>query len=219
VPSPVPYRTLRELVQNALLEDILHHRFQPGQRLIEGDLATLYGVSRAPVREAVRALEEQGLLRSVSNKGIVVSHLSPGEIREVYEIRGELEPLATRLAVPRLDDRRLDELERLLRRMDDVLDEPKEWLALNNTFHLMLYQPSGRHRLCGLIAELTNVVELYIRLFLNEPGMLPGIHREHYEILASARRRDAEECADLVRRHLEDSAETIASLAEKAGEA
>jgi DNA-binding GntR family transcriptional regulator len=210
--SPIRYRTLREAVQNALMEDILRNRFQPGQRLLEGDLAATYGVSRAPIREAVRALEQQGLLRSVSNKGVMVSRLSPDEIREVYEVRIELEPLAARLAAPVVEESTLTQLRALLATMDTAIEDPKTWLSLNNDFHMVLYMASRRERLCKMIGEMTNVVEPYIRLFLNVPGMLRETHRDHHVILAAAERRDGQECALLVRQHLEGASELIVRL-------
>jgi DNA-binding GntR family transcriptional regulator len=210
--SRIRYRTLREAVQNALMEDILRNRYQPGQRLMEGDLAATYGVSRAPIREAVRALEQQGLLRSISNKGVMVSHLSSDEIREVYEVRIELEPLAARLAASMVEQGTLTRLRDLLASMDSAIDNPETWLSLNNEFHMVLYGASRRERLCRMIGELTNVVEPYIRLFLNVPGMLRETHEDHRLILAAAERHKSQECAMVVRQHLEGSSELIVRL-------
>lgn len=209
----IPFRTLRESVQSALREDILSNRFRPGQRLTEGELAIAYGVSRAPIREAVRALEEQGLLRAESNKGVVVTRLSPAELREVYEMRIALEPLAAGLAVPRLDDRTRDELHRQLEEMDATVEEPMLWLSLNNRFHSTLYAPSGRRRLCRLIDELTSMVEPFARIFLTMPGTLRESHNGHHVIVAAADRGDAEGCVVAVRDHLQGSSELIVRLA------
>jgi DNA-binding GntR family transcriptional regulator len=210
--SPLPYRTLRELVQSALMEDILSNRYVPGQRLFEGELAATYGVSRAPVREAVRGLEAQGLVRSVSNKGIVVSRLSPDEIREVYELRCVLEPMAGRLAASQIGEEALHRLHAVIEQMDEALDDPKHWLTLNSTFHVTFYEASERPRLCRIIGELTNVVEPYIRVFLDVPGVLRGSNDAHHLILNAARRHDGAECANVLQRLLEASKELIPAL-------
>ena len=206
------YRTLRELVQRALFEDILHNKYRPGDRLVETELAAAYGVSRAPVREAIRALEEQGLLRSISNKGVVVSRPSPREIREVYEIRFELESMGARLGAPNLTDEHLAQMERLASEMNEVFEEPREWLRLNNEFHLILYRASERMRLCQLIEELIHEVEPYIRLFLDVPGTVSENNADHRLLLAAARRRDGDECAAITRRHLQHASELVAVL-------
>jgi DNA-binding GntR family transcriptional regulator len=211
--SRISYRTLRELVQHALREDILRIRFRPGQRLTEAELAATYGVSRAPIREAVRALEEQGLVRSISNRGIVVSRLSPEEVGEVYEMRAELESLAARFAVPNLDTATLQGLRNLLTKLDVTIDDTKTWLSKHDEFHMTVYRASGRNRLCRQIGELTNVVEPHIRLFLNTPGLLRETHREHHGILAAAEEGDAVGCAELIRKHLRNAGEQIVQLA------
>jgi len=206
------YRTLRELVQRALFEDILHNKYRPGDRLVETQLAAAYGVSRAPVREAIRALEEQGLLRSITNKGVVVSRPTPREIHEVYEIRFELESMGARLGAPNLTDEHLDRMELLASEMTQVFEEPREWLKLNNEFHLTLYRASERTRLCEMISELINVSEPYNRLFLDQPGTVVGNNADHDLLLAAARSRDGEECAAITRRHLQHATEYITVL-------
>jgi DNA-binding GntR family transcriptional regulator len=194
------------------MEDILSNRYIPGQRLFEGELAATYGVSRAPIREAVRGLEAQGLVRSVSNKGIVVSRLSPDEIREVYELRCVLEPMAGRLAGARIGEEALSHLQAVIAEMDQALDDPKRWMVLNSTFHATFYAASERPRLCRIIGDLTNVVEPYIRMFLDEPGVLRGSNDAHHRILDAARRHDGDEVAGILQRLLEASKELIPEL-------
>jgi DNA-binding GntR family transcriptional regulator len=194
------------------MEDIISNRYTPGQRLLESDLAAAYGVSRAPIREAVRGLEAQGLVRSVSNKGILVSRLSPDEIREVYELRCVLEPMAGRLAGSNIGEDGLERLQSVIGEMDRALDDPRQWLAMNSTFHVTFYAASERPRLCRIIGDLTNVVEPYIRMFLDEPGVLRGSNEAHHRILDAARRHDGDECAEILWHLLQASRELIPEL-------
>jgi DNA-binding GntR family transcriptional regulator len=206
------YRTLRELAQEAIFRDIVEGRLQPGQKLVEGELVEMYGIRRSPIREALRALEGQGLVKATSNKSVVVSRLTRRELREIYEIRVELEGLAARLAVPLLGAADLARVEELYDRMDGTIDHPREWLRANNEFHLALYAPGGRPRLHRLIRELMTSVEPYIRSFLDVPGKLLDTHADHGLILAVARSGDAAACEREIQGHLTRAMEITLTL-------
>ena len=207
------YRTLRQIVQEALFEDIMQGRFKPGERLVEAELTELYGVSRGPLREAIRTLEGQGLVKSISNKGVVVTQLTRREVQEIYEIRISLECLATRLAVPNLTEAQLTQIENILNKMTDSTADPKQWLRLNNDYHLALYAAADRPRLCNYLDELMKAVELYVRRFLDLPGKLLDTHADHHLIFETAKKRDVEQCEKYMKMHLESGAKIIISLA------
>jgi DNA-binding GntR family transcriptional regulator len=206
------YRTLRELVQRQIRDEIVYGKFPPGTKLVETELAQLYGVSRGPIREAIRALEGQGLVRSVANKGVVVSTLSPSEIREIYDIRIELEGLAARLGASNISATRLKQMQGSLERMSEVVQNEEQWLSYNNRFHFILYEASGRKRLCVLINDLIHAVDPYIRLFLRLPGKLANTHSDHFALLDAAQRHDSIGCETITREHLRRSADIIVEL-------
>lgn len=206
------YRTLREIAQGAIFRDIVEGVLPPGQKLVEGELVEKYGIGRGPIREALRALEGQGLVNATSNKGVVVARLTRHELQEIYHIRFELEGLGARLAAPQLSDKQLRGLEELHEAMSQSLDEPRSWLELNNTFHLTLYAASGHKRLYGLIRDLMTSVEPYIRSFLDVPGKLLDTHSEHERILEAARSRDGKRCEQETQAHLARAAEIILTL-------
>jgi DNA-binding GntR family transcriptional regulator len=150
------YRTLREIVQQQLEHDILTARFLPGEKLVEAQLSQLYAVSRAPIREALRALEERGLVRFEANRGAVVISLSALDLREIYDMRVELEGLAAQFGAEAIGDQDLKRMRSLLGQMDRSVLSPSDWIMLNNEFHMTLYRASRRSRLCRSILELMN---------------------------------------------------------------
>lgn len=208
------YRTLRELVQEALLRDIVRGNLKPGQRVVEAELEERYGVSRGPIREALRALEGQGLIQSRSNKGVFIASLSRAEIQEIYELRIELEGLAARFAATMSLTEQLAKMETLQEEMSKHIDDPHEWLTLNNEFHLTFYRASGRDRLCTYINDLMNAVEPYIHLYLDLPGQLISTHTEHGPLLAAARNGDGALCEEITQAHLRRAAEVIIEMAD-----
>jgi DNA-binding GntR family transcriptional regulator len=205
------YRTLRELAQDAIVADIMAGRLRPGQKLIETDLVTKYGISRGPIREAMRALEGQGLLKATSNRGCVVSSLTRQEIIENYEIRIELEGLAARLATPLLSAADFDQLDSLLCQMNTAA-EPDDWLHLNQAFHLAIYSASRRPQLIAMTRDLMEAVHPYIRLFVSDPGHLRDTHSDHEPLLAALRARNADSAEQITQDHLRRAGAIVARL-------
>lgn len=208
------YWSLRELVQGQLTEDIQGARLRPGQKLVETELAQLYGVSRGPVREAIRALEGQGLVQFVSNRGAVVSSLTPDDVQEIYAIRVELDGLAAHLATPLISDDQTAILGSLVERMDAAQQEgaTKTFVSLNDQFHLRLYCASGRLRLCNLIEDLMGTVLPYALLYVTLPDRLADTHADHRLILEAVRAGDADQAEALTQEHLRRSAKLIVEL-------
>jgi DNA-binding GntR family transcriptional regulator len=206
------HRTLRELAQDEIKRDILSARFRPGDRLNEVQLASRYGISRGPIREALRALEGQGLLRFFSNRGAVVTSLSEAEIREIFDMRFALERLAAVEGVKAITDAELDEMSSLLRLMSAARDDSEQYLLLNNEFHLTLYRASGHSRLCASIVELMDSLQPYVRMHLSLPDKLMATDSGHGPIFDAARKRNAEHCADLTVEHLKAGAAIVTDL-------
>ncbi|MDP9222386.1 MAG: GntR family transcriptional regulator [Actinomycetota bacterium] len=205
------HRPLREIARAKLFKDIVRGKFRPGEKLNETHLALSYGISRGPVREALRVLEGQGLVRFVAHKGAVVTLLSREDIREIHTIRIALEGLGARLGASNLSDKDITQMRRLVARMEESSDTA-QWLTLNNELHMTLYRASKRERLLGMIAELMNALQPYIILNLDLHGHLAELNAEHQALVRAAARRDAELCESLTMEHLRAAAELIASV-------
>lgn len=189
------------MVADVLREAILRGILVAGQQLRQDEIARELGVSHIPVREALRQLEAEGLVRLRPYRGFEVSELSPEEVEELYEIRIPLECQALRLALPHLTDDDLRRAEEILDAID-AEDDPSAWSELNTEFHAVLYAPSRRQRLLNLIRTLRTNVDRYLRLYISVMHRKQFSQKEHRRILEAVRRRDEAEALRALEEHL-----------------
>jgi DNA-binding GntR family transcriptional regulator len=154
--------TAQELVLAAVRKAILSGVLGPGARLRQEELAETFGTSRIPVREALRALEYEGLVTSEPHRGFTVTALDADDVEEVYGLRILLESEAVRLALPLLTDDDLEDLEVLFKTMQEAAS-PDAQLAARERFYIRLYSVTGRPRLVGLIIRLRQEVARVLR--------------------------------------------------------
>jgi DNA-binding GntR family transcriptional regulator len=154
--------TAQDLVLASMRKAILSGVLGPGVRLRQEELADVFGTSRIPVREALRALEYEGLVTSEPHRGFTVTALDADDVEEVYDLRILLESHAVRLALPVITDEDLDDLEVLFQAMQAAAT-PDEQLATRERFYLRLYSVTGRPRLVGLIMRLRQEVARVLR--------------------------------------------------------
>lgn len=195
-------QTAHEFVRGVLRRAILSGELAGGTRLVQAELATTLEVSTTPVREALRDLASEGLIRFDPHRGAVVSELSGEEVREIYTIRQILEPHAIRLAIPRITDEMIERLRALHEKM---AAEPHsaEWVDTNRSFHMTIYEAAGSPRLSAIIRSLEDSSVMYIGASLKEvPGLREDAVSDHAEILEAVERRDADAAVDAVIRHL-----------------
>jgi len=189
------------MVAEVLREAILRGILTAGQQLRQDEIARELGVSHIPVREALRQLEAEGLVRLRPYRGFEVSELSPEEVEELYEIRIPLECQALRLAMPHLTDEDLRRAEEILDAIDAEAD-PSAWSQLNTEFHAVLYAPSRRQRLLNLIRTLRTNVDRYLRLYISVMQRKQYSQQEHRKILEAVRRRDVAAAVEALEEHL-----------------
>jgi DNA-binding GntR family transcriptional regulator len=194
-------KTREEFVADHVREAILCGDFKPGERLEENVIASLLAVSRTPVRAALRILAAESLVEVHPHRGTVVNELSPVELEEIYFVRGILEGTAARLAVPNVDEERIDALKAILDEMEVTLDTD-QWLALNNRFHRTLYHAANRPRMLSIIDYVRNIATPYIRQFIDAPGHKAASQAEHRRILAACIERNAALAQVEIERHL-----------------
>ncbi len=154
--------TAQELVLAAVRRAILSGVLGPGARLRQEELADVFGTSRIPVREALRALEYEGLVTSEPHRGFTVTALDADDVEEVYDLRILLESEAVRLALPLLTDEDLEDLEQLFQAMQAAATSDEQ-LASRERFYIRLYSVTGRPRLVGLILRLRQEVARVLR--------------------------------------------------------
>lgn len=203
------YRTLQTIVTVRLRDAILSGRFAPGQRLPQDDLARELGVSRMPIREALRILHVEGLVDFHPHRGATVIDLHPDQIEELFEVRAMLEARAAERAAPRLAQETLVQLRHVCGALDDLTLDHGAWLALNRQFHTLIYPASGWPRLCALIVTQRNVMQPYLRAVTVLTGRRATAQEEHRQLLAAAERRDGAALASLTVEHLRTTARDL----------
>ncbi|MFO1414385.1 MAG: phosphonate utilization associated transcriptional regulator [Burkholderiales bacterium] len=195
--------SLPNLVQKELARRILAGEFPAGGKLNEAAIADLLGVSRGPVREAFRALEESGLVRLEKNRGVYVREIAIDEADEIYELRAVLDEHAGRQVAQSIAPADLRALRALVERMDRAVarDDIDTYHAANLEFHDTLVALAGNRKLLATYRRLVNELHLYRRASLSRAGALPLSVREHHEILDKIAAKDAAGAGAALREH------------------
>lgn len=197
---------VRQQVSMKLREAILNRTFRPGQRLLERELCEMTGVSRTPVREALRQLEAEGLVMMVPNHGPVVRVVSAREAADLYEVRGVLEALACRLFTERASERELDELEAMVEEIRAAGEQGRsgDLLALKERFYEVLLRGAANHILTNTLDSIRARVTFLRSTSLQREGRWEHTVRELHAIIAAMHARDtdaaARACLEHVRR-------------------
>lgn len=203
-------RTISGAVAARLRQEIVAGELPAGTRLRQVEIARRLGVSTTPVREALAALQREGLVRLHPQRGAVVFLPSVDDLREHYEIRIALEQLAVSKAAERFEAAWAAPLEALLGEMRT--GPPAErYLELNQRFHSELYARSGRERLVEMIVALRDASSAYLNIFrARDDFPVENLDAEHHEILIACVERDPERAANAVCDHLTRTVERVA---------
>ncbi|SFB12885.1 transcriptional regulator, GntR family [Poseidonocella pacifica] len=187
-----------------LLEDIREGALQPGDRLRETDLAERLGVSRTPVREAIRQLEADGLVSHVPRQGATVRSLGYAEVMELYEMRAVLEGTAARLAARAGSDVEIDELAALNDRLTEAGATP-EATRLNRIFHATLLDAAKNRFLSKSMLSLQKALMILGPTTLSDHDRAHAADTEHRRIIEALRARDGAAAETAMREHIEAS--------------
>jgi DNA-binding GntR family transcriptional regulator len=174
-------RPLREEVRREVLNRLLQGNLAPGDRLKEISLARELGVSRTPLREALRELERVGLVSSIPGRGFSVARFSATEVRDVWPMMWTLEGLALRSAVP-ITPQRIENLEQINTQIAATLERPRECVELDALWHEQLIEGIPNRRLLATIASLTQVLRRYEYRFLDSRERISNGVRHHLAI-------------------------------------
>ena len=168
---------------------------RPGAQIVQEALAARFGVSRVPLREALKVLEGEGAVNYVARRGYFVADLSLDDLLEVYRIRRVLEAEAVQVGVPRMTDGGVSEFAEAVewweraRGAGDLL----EMTATNRILHFALIESAGLPRLTRLVRILWDATDVYRSVYYGKPYNLDAVQREHRQILAAVQARDADE--------------------------
>ena len=211
-PATAPTRddddALPARIARALIERIVTGQLLPGERVRQDELAAEFGASHVPVREAFRRVESRGLLVSLPRKGVRVAALDEASIVEITHMRGVLEPLALRNAMPAMAAEDIARAQAAIEAADQQ-HGMQQWEAANRAFHEALYRPCAMPRLLASIDVLHESRTRYMYATASCVAWDPGSQREHVQLLDAVRRGDADLACRLLQEHVLEAGEIL----------
>ncbi len=199
------YKPLRDLVFEALREAILSGELKPGERMMEVQLAEEMGVSRTPVREAIRKLELEGLVVMIPRKGAYVAGLSLKEAADVFEVRASLEGLAAALTAERITDDEIDAMEKILEEISSAVEnsDVETVIKKDAEFHNVLFSATRNAQLAQIISNLKEKIDRFRIQSFSNPSRIMSILEEHRKIVDAIKDRDSDRAEQLTKEHIE----------------
>lgn len=196
------YKPLREIVFESMREAIISGVLKPGERLMEIQLADEMGVSRTPVREAIRKLELEGFVVMIPRKGAYVAGVTHKDVADVFEIRAALEGLAAGLAAERATNEEIEEMERVLLFNEGEPKTLEQIVESDTGFHALVYKASRNDRLVQILANLREQIQRFRATSLAVPGRIKNAIEEHRAIVEALANHDVEKAQELAANHI-----------------
>ena len=205
------YLPLRDIVFQTLRNAIITGDLQPGERLMETQLAEKLGVSRTPIREAIRKLELEGLVVMVPRKGAQVAQFTEKDIQDVLEVRAALEALAAKLACKRMDDRSFLKLQLAIAEYSYAAKNKdlETMIEKDVEFHDIICNATQNDKLIQLFNNLKEQVNRYRITYLKNVEDSDTVEAEHLAILDALKNKDEEVASDLASKHIHTQCDTI----------
>jgi len=206
------YELLSKKVYHILKERIIKGNLKPGEKILEVNIAKRLGVSRTPVREALRELAAEGFFAMKPNLGMIVIGFSIEDLKEVLEIRKLLEGFATSIAAKKISKEEIKKIEKIIKKMSISISKNDllVYSDLNAEFHNLIFNICGNKRLIKIYDNLSNSEHRFrIRSLRNNPERLRYSLKEHQEILEALKRKDSEQAYKLSQKHIENILENI----------
>lgn len=208
------YLPLRDVVFNTLRQAILKGELKPGERLMEIQLANKLGVSRTPIREAIRKLELDGLVLMIPRKGAEVAEITEKSLRDVLEVRKALEELSVQLACERITQDMLKELEKAADDFRRILKsgDVTEIAQADVCFHDVIYRAADNQRLMQLLSNLGEQMYRYRVEYLKNPEVFDKLLKEHEEIICHIRKGEKEKAVRIVCEHIDNQVAAVSDV-------
>lgn len=206
---------IRDSVFSILRNAILDKKLEPGQRLVERNIAEQLGISRTPVREAIHKLELERLVTHIPRKGVVVSGFTKADIVEILVIRTSLEALICSIAAAKIKPRDVERLELLAKQLSDEHGKGnfKKSNQLNNKFHEVIYRAAESPRLYDLLNTLIEYIAKFTEVAYSKPGRAEEVWMEHNGIIEALRNHNSSEAEAAAKKHTENSSKAFLEMA------
>jgi len=211
------YLPLRDVVFNTLREAILKGDLKPGERLMEVKLANKLGVSRTPIREAIRKLELEGLVKMIPRRGAEVAEITEKSLLDVMEVRDSLEELSVILACDRMSGEEMDELKEAAHEFELVsgTNDVKKIAQADVHFHDIIYDSTDNSKLVQLLNNLREQMYRYRVEYLKNQEVYPKLIEEHHQIISYLEKRDKEGAKHIMSAHIRNQVEAVRGVIRK----
>jgi DNA-binding GntR family transcriptional regulator len=208
-------KTLHEEIANNLRDMIMSGELREGDKIKENDLCDMMGISKTPLREALRVLSAEGLIRLIPNRGSYVTTPTFEEIKEMFDVMSVLEGVCARTAAEKMNAKDFSKLEKLHNKLEESFRrrDQKKYIHQNNSYHALVQELAGNKTLNQIVNGLRQKILLYRFQSLNLPERFEQSIREHRDLLAAFRNRDPEKAEMLMTSHLKKQCEALEQLA------
>ncbi len=208
------YLPLRDVVFNTLRQAILRGEMEPGERLMEIQLAQKLGVSRTPIREAIRKLELEGLVIMIPRKGAEVAHITEKDMRDVLEVRSTLEELVVQLAIKNVTEAKLDELRAANRVFESAVisKDVVNIVEADVKFHDILYSMTNNVRLIQIINNLREQMYRYRLEYVKDARTHSILISEHNDIIKQIKEKNVDVARKVIHQHISNQEKGIIRL-------
>ena len=205
------YLPLRDVVFNTLRQAILRGELKPAERLMEIQLANKLGVSRTPIREAIRKLELEGLVLMIPRKGAEVAEITEKNMRDVLEVRKALEELAVQLACEKITAEEIEEMKKAAEEFRMILKNKDitEIAEADVRFHDIIYMATDNQKLIHLLNKLREQMYRYRVEYLKNPDVHEQLTQEHEEIVYHIKRREKVEATAVTCQHIDNQVSAV----------
>lgn len=205
------YLPLRDVVFNTLRQEILTGKLKPGERLMEIHLANKLGVSRTPIREAIRKLELEGLVIMIPRRGAEVAQITLKSLEDVMEVRRALDVLAIELACDRMTDEALEELHKACENFNLAVEtkDTRKIAEADVEFHDLIVHSTDNNRLIQLVNNLSEQMYRYRFEYLKDETTHGTLKEEHLEMYKSIVNKDKDTAAKTVVKHIDNQEKAI----------
>ncbi|WP_430884527.1 GntR family transcriptional regulator [Fusibacter sp. JL216-2] len=207
-------KSLTSIIFEKIREDILNGMYNPGEKIVEAKLADELGVSRTPVREALKQLELDGLVENIPNRGVIVKGVTAQDIKDIYTIREAIEGIAAKWSVERMSQEELDSLKEIYELMEfyTFKKDVDKIFELNTRFHELIYNATKSRFLEHVLRDFQLFIKTTRYESLKSEGRMDHTLREHKEILDAFIDRDEEKAVKKIIEHISHSKENFEKL-------
>ncbi len=211
------YKPLRDVIFDTLREAIIIGELKPGERLMEVQLAQKMGVSRTPVREAIRKLELEGLVEMLPRKGAHIADLSVKDIMDVLEVRATLDGLASSLSASRITDDEIKELKHVHSQFVNYVEKENLQGSIKKDveFHDIIYRSSRNDKLIQISNNLREQIQRFRVIYIKDYSSTRELIKEHIEIIDAITSRDPAAAMRLAQSHIKKQEEAITRSVKK----